>query len=582
MKATVTSRFLKTFSILSALFFLFMFVVRAFFLADFANFEVYKIIAVLFSVFLTYTSIFPYILAVSLYRAFFYYGSDGGANLLAVTQKTLIIVAVFLALYTSVLVFFSSSISKNIHNIYVSQEYIYLHKSKQAKSTQYLELSRSSFANKDYEGAINAIKEGLSFLPDDEDLIIYLKYLTSQKERAVSIIKSDSDLQLEKDYMSQAVEAYSIADYQNAKNFFAKVLEINFENGMAKFYLNKIALALGEKNSLFTQEDEDDIILYKRVSEGISLYNAHEYWQAYQIFRDIYVDNPYNYEVFDYYNLAMAKIKLNDFFITDAQFLYDVFVVKRANVLASEVDKDNVFNILSFPINYDSVCNIEFFKLSEDNYFYSTVLNIYNETYFFDTVLFSRDNGTNTYTKYRYGKLVPSIKSGEYDIVLKGLYGSDGSHSEDDFDYHTVTISIPANLFDVAKHIDATDFVSIVDMITLLEYMPKFGFDEKEILSTLMYKMFLPLELLLIVSIISYYSMRYRAKSHVHIIHKISGFLGSVLLTFMILQLFAMVTNMLAIVSTNYVGFIIFASLAFVFVIAFGIQFFRVKIDEPN
>ncbi len=583
MTTTVTSRFLKTFLFLSALFFLFMFVVRNFFLADFTNFEIYKSIAVLFSVLLTYTSIFPYILSFSLYRAFFYYENNGESNIIAVSQRTIIITAVFIVIYSAVLVFFSSSMSKNIHNIYVSQEYIHLHKAKQEKSEKYLEMSRNAFVHKNYNAAIKAIEEGLSFLPDNEDLIIYLKYLTSQKERALSLSKSDSDLELEKNYMSQAVDAYSIANYDSAKVLFAQVLDINSENGMAKFYLNKIALELGDKSGLFTQVNESDIILYKKIAEAISLYDIGQYWPAYHVFRDIYVEHPYNYEVFDYYNLSIAKIKMTDFFITDAEFLYEIFVTKKPNVLSGDVDKDNVFNILSFPINYDSVGNIEFLKLSKDDYFYSTVLNIFNETYFFDTVLFSSStHDTNSYTKYRYGKLVPSsIKEGEYSIVLKGKYDGD-RYSQDDFDSRIITVSIPPNLFEVAKHIDVTDFVSIIDMMTLLEYMPDFGFDEKELRSMLMYKMFLPLEVILLATIISYYSMRYRVKKKVHILHQIAGLFGSILLTFMVLELFAMVTKMISIASSGYIGFIIFAVITAVFIAVYSVQFFRVNIDDAD
>ncbi len=585
MTTTIKSRFLRTFLYLTALYFLVLFIARSFFLDDFYNFQVYKYLAVLFSVLLTYFNVYPYILSFSLYRAFFYYENNGEASLLSVSQKTIIIATVSIVLYSTVLGFFSSSISRNIHNIYVSQEYMHLYKSKKDKSSEYLKLARQAFTEKDYDASINIIQEGLSLLPGDEDLIIFLKHVTTQKERDISILKNNTDVELERRLMTEAVDAYSDLNYEKAKTILAQVLDINSENGMAKFYLNKIALQLGEKNSLFTQENEAEIILYKKLSEAISFYNAEEYWAAYYIFRDIYVEHPYNFEVFDYYNLAMAKLKINDFFITDAEFLYDIFVSKN-NSTPSErqnTKKNILYNMLSFPINYTSVCAIEFLRLSEEDYFYSTVLNIFNETYFFDVVLFSSERDTDSYTKYRYGKLVASQKEGEYHIVLKGKYDSDKSYSGNDLDYHIISVNVPPNLFAVAKHIDVMDFVSIVDMVTLLKYMPDFGFDKKELVSALMYKLFLPLEVLLIAVLISYYSMRYRMKHNVHIVHKIVGLFGSVFLTFMILEIYDLVINMLSIVWRNsYIGFIILGLITLVFAVGYGIQFFRVKIDDAE
>ncbi len=586
MTTTVTSRFLKTFSFFSLLCFLFLSVFRFFFSNDFANFEIYKYIAVFFSVVLTYVNIFPYILSFSLYRAFFYYENNGGdTSLLKVSQRTIIIVAVMFALYTSVVIFFSSGIARNIHNIYVSQEYIYLHKSKKDKSIEYLTKAREAFAERDYVKSIRAIEEGLAFLPDDEDLIIYLKHVINQKQRDEDLMKSSSDLEAERKYMLEAIDAYSHSDYDNAKRLLLHVLSINDENGMAKFYLNKIALELGEKNSLFTQQEESEVLLYKKISEGISLYNGGEYWRAYNIFRTIYVENPYHYEVVDYYNLAMSKIKMNDFFITDAEFLYEIFVDKASTSTSKRKEPaiGGIFNKLYFPIDYDSVCDIEFLKLSENTYLYTTVLNIFNETYFFDTVLISTHDGEESYTRYRYGKLTSSLKSGVSDIILKGKYDSSNTYNKNDLDYKILTVSTPPNLFTVAKDIDATDFISAVDMATLLEYMPDFGFDRAEILSTLMYKMFLPLEVLLIAVVISYYSMRYRKKHDVHVVHMIVGFFGSVFLTFMIVETFALALDVLSIVSgRSYMGFIIFALITIAFIVAYSIQFFRVKIDEPE
>ncbi len=591
MTTTVTSRFLKTFLILSGLFFLFLSILRAFVLSDFSNFGMYKIVAVLFSILLTYTYFFPYALSFSLYRAFFYYDNDDGdSNLLKVTQKTIIIALLLMIGYTSMIVFFSSSISKNIHNIYASQEYMHLYKSRQNKSLEYLELAREAFAVKDYDKAIEVIGEGLSFLPDDEDLIIYLKYVTSRKDKDFSANKSDSDAEREKTYMEQAVDAYSTLDYDTAKKLFLDVLDINDENGMAKFYLNKIALHLGEENSLFTRQSEDELVLYRRVADGIAFYTGEQYWEAYNIFRDIYVAHPFHFEVFDYYNLAMAKIKINDFFITDAEFLYEIFVDKSysASTTTVAVDreqhKSSIFELIKFPISYDSVCDIEFFRLSENKYLYTTVLNIFNETYFFDTLIITTsDDGVESYQKYRFGKLVPSIKEGVYNIVLKGQYYSDKTYNENDLENYVLTVATPANLFSVAKHIDVTDFVSIVDMITLLEYMPNFGFDRKAILNILMYKIFLPLELLLIAVVISYYSMRYRIKGHVHFFHKVVGLFGSIFLTFMVSELFALIIHMISIVSgKSYIGFIALAIITLIPIAVYSIQFFRVKIDESE
>ena len=581
--ASVTSRFLKTFFLFSLLPMVFIFVIRLLFFDNFDDFGIYKPVAIFLSTLLTYTVYFPYVLSFSLHRAFFCYKEDVQNATRYISQKVIIITSILLILYTLMLAFSSSKILTNIYNIYLSERYTKLIESKDNKSKEFMKEARYAFSEKDYDKAINIIEEGLLILPGNNDLTLLLRDTREAKLKAQSLQKGNANYELEMEYMLIGIEEYSSAQYEEARQYFYKILDMNNENGLAKYYLNKISLELGENNNIFNEKDEDKVALYDRIAEGISFYEKEDYWQAYRVFREVYLKHPSNFEILDYYNLAISKVKINGFFIRDANFLYDTFVSDiRVDLNQNPIKNDGVFNKLAFPIDYSSISVLEFLKINDNDYLYSTVFNVFDEIYFFDTVLFSTTN-TNNYKKYRFGKIVEdSDEKNKYKLILKGQYLDNGEYNNNDKDYNdSIILNIDPKIFNITKNISALEFVSISDVIVFLKYIPNFGYDKNEIIYLLMSKIFSPLIVILISAIISYYSIRYRAKKNLHPFHTIVGFFGCVFITFMLLKIFDLIIGAISIVSSgSYITFVGLGLLLLAAISIYSVQFFRVKIDD--
>ncbi len=573
-------RFFRIFLLFSLLLFISIIVFRFFFSTNFSDFGMNKFAAVFLSSILTYNRLLPYTLALSLYMSYWDYRISA-KYFKFIYQKTFSVAFVSVVFYASMTFFLSSSILTNINNIYLSERYRELYQFMDIKSNEVIEEARNAYTAGEYEKAAQILENGIILFPKNNDLKIFLRDINALNEKVVGINRSHSQNEQVRNNMDLGVIAYSKLDYQNALKYFQNVIDINPEHGLSKYYINKISVALGENNLYIDKKMAEDALIYERIAEAISLYNQGYYWDAYDIFREVYLQEPSNIEVLDYYNLTISKIKLNDFFINEIDFFYNSFISDID--IPDEIKRTTnpIRRLLAFPIYYNNLSIPEFLKLPDNKYLHSMTIRVFDEIYFFDTILIDSTNIAE-YQKYRFGKIVQKNDNlDKYDLILKGKYNSDGTYNSDDTVFEVVALTIDPYIFNISEHIMNKNYISVLDTLKYLKYMPNFGYDEASIIYIIMHKSIKPLILMLLCVLISYYSVRYRPKKKPHPFHIAIGIIGTLIITSVIIQIYDLIMNVISTMfGAIYSPYIVFAILLLLIIIFYSFQFIRIKIED--
>ncbi len=278
--------FFRIFLFFSLLLFAAIIIFRFFFSTNFSDFGMNKFVGVLLSAILTYNRLLPYTLALSLHLSYWDYKISAN-TFRNIYQKTSSVIFICVAFYASMIFFLSSGILTNINNIYISERYRELYQFMDIKSNELIQEARNAYAAGEYDKAAQILENGIVLFPKNNDLKIFLRDISALKEKTININRSHSNNEQVRNNMDLAVLAYSKLDYKEALKYFQNVIDINPEHGLAKYYINKISVELGEDNLRVDKKVAEDALMYEKIAEAISLYNQGYYWEAYNIFREV-------------------------------------------------------------------------------------------------------------------------------------------------------------------------------------------------------------------------------------------------------------------------------------------------------
>lgn len=584
MNTTITKRFINTFFVLSGVSLILIYLVRFFIFDEAYIIKSGGMLSFLIVGIISYFTFLPYIMALSCYRAYFYHKDNPYDTIKSVTQKTVIATTVIIVFYGLFIVFFSSILLDTMYNLFLANKYKkYFEYEKNAQNILLAE-GREAFYKSDFDLANEIAKEALFNNPNDSDVMIFIRDIRNTESKYMSQFATREE-QIEEENINIGVKYFVEKDYKKAEASFLRVLSINKENEIAKYYLNQIAVATGSGIDKYKGIGNVGIKVYDRMSLAITYYNDGNYLQAYNIFSDLYSKYPENTEIFNYYRLVLEQIRKTNFFIEDVEKIYEMSIWTNS-IAERSIEKinKNFANALVFYdiIEYSDNCQI--IKIDNNKYIYTSIRTFFDDIYFFDTVIVdvARNYDNMTYEKYRFGKLVKNPNGG-YNIILKAKYsniGGDISYNVNNEEYNSdIYLDVNMRTLEILKEYNTIKYRPLSDLIILLRDMPKIGYSKSAIMFLFVKKIFSPLIMLLICVIVSYYSFKYRTLGSAHIYHRIVGFLGTIVFAYFITAIFNFILATISVFNMN-VLYIIFAAALIAVIFVYSIKFFKIDFNR--
>lgn len=585
MNTTIIKRFINTFFVLSGVSLILVYLSRFFIFDEAYIIKSGGMLSFLIVVIINYFIFLPYIMALSCYRAYFYHKDNPYDTIKSVTQNTVIATAVIIIFYGLFIIFFSSILLDTMYNLFLENKYKkYFEYEKNAQNTL-LTKGREAFYKNDFALANEIAKEALFNNPNDNDVMIFIRDIRNTESKYMSQFSTREE-KMEEENINLGVKYFAAKDYKKAEASFLRALSIKKENEIAKYYLNQIAVATGSGVDKYKGIGNVGIKVYDRMSLAITYYNDENYLQAYNIFSDLYSKYPENTEIFNYYRLVLEQIRKTNFFIEDAEKIYEMSIWKNS-ITERDIKKINKNFasgwFFSDIIEYSDKCQI--MKIDNNKYIYTSMRIFFGDIYFFDTVIVdvARNYDNMTYDKYRFGKLIKHPNGG-YNIILKAKYSdADGgaSYNVNNNEYNKdIYLDVNMRTLEILKEYDTIKYRPLSDLMILLSDMPKIGYSKSAIMFLFINKIFSPLIMLLICVIVSYYSFKYRTLGSVHIYHRIAGFLGTIILTYFITAIFNFIMATISVLPNMNALYIIFAAALIAVIFIYSIKFFKIDFNR--
>lgn len=531
----------------------------------------YSLITYIFTSLILYKYLVPYIIALSVYFAFFK-GSyiEGGLNLskiIAIPLATVIILILFYALYDYYLL---DGLVYRLKEHNINKDYrIFMQYELELKNKDY-ESAREELLKGNLDNSYKLARKALFYEGDNGNILLLLKSIQKEKSELYDIQNKDKIDNIN-NLMQAGSRAYSYSNYNEANKYFERILNIDRYNPLALYYLNRISIAQNNKPKYLGNTTEE-LYAYKKLAEVISLYEAGRLWEAYDEILSLYAEVPNIGEVNNYYSIITESINNYDFFIEEAAEVKNIFIDNTSYLGNNSITEHNGLNLMIDKNTMLSSVNSLYFK---------------GNLYMFDISIIKLDDNSKILDiqNYKYGKLAESLYSNTNNIkniILKVPLNTDKkNYAYGDTNFTVIPISISSSAVESIKNYTEMilDYVDLSKLISLKNELPKFGYSNAPINLIIFKKIISPILYLLLFIVIAYYSFKFREEVYyegANLVSKSIGIIGTLTLTLIYSVFIDYIANILVKFSNMVINIAVVYAISFAIILIMLLQIARI------
>ena len=487
----------------------------------------YSLIAYILTSLILYKYSVPYIIALSVYFAFFKgsYSDEETDNLSKIIAFPITAILITVLFYTLYDYYLLDALAYRLKEHNSNRDYkVFLQYELELKNKIY-ENAREELSKGNLDNAYNLARKSLFYEGDNGNILLLLKSIQKEREE-LEEIENKREIENINNLIQIGSRAFSMADYNSANRYFDMVLSIDRYNSLALYYLNRISMAQNSKPK-YSGNTTEELYAYRKLAEIITLYEEGRLWKAYEGILPLYAEVPNITEVRNYYYIITDAIDNYDFFLDKASEIKNVFI-------------DNVGYLENNSLTENKGINL----MLDKNTMLSSINGLYfkGNLYMFDVSVIKLDDNSQILDmqNYKYGKLAETIfqnTNNIKNIILKAPFDNNKKdYIYSDTDSTTIPISISSSAVESVKNYTdmILDYASLSKLILLKNELPKFGYSNEPINLIIFKKAISPILYLLLFVVIAYYSFKFREEIHyegANLTTKFIGIIGTLSIT---------------------------------------------------
>ena len=509
----------------------------------------YSLIAYILTSLILYKYSVPYIIALSVYFAFFKgsYSDEETDNLSKIIAFPITAILITVLFYTLYDYYLLDALAYRLKEHNSNRDYkVFLQYEFELKNKIY-ENAREELAKGNLDNAYNLARKSLFYEGDNGNILLLLKSIQKEREE-LEEIENKREIENINNLIQIGSRAFSMADYNSANRYFDMVLSIDRYNSLALYYLNRISMAQNSKPK-YSGNTTEELYAYRKLAEIITLYEEGRLWKAYEGILPLYAEVPNITEVRNYYYIITDAIDNYDFFLDKAAEIKNVFI-------------DNVGYLENNSLTENKGINL----MLDKNTMLSSINGLYfkGNLYMFDVSVIKLDDNSQILDmqNYKYGKLAETIfqnTNNIKNIILKAPFDNNKKdYIYSDTDSTTIPISISSSAVESVKNYTdmILDYASLSKLILLKNELPKFGYSNEPINLIIFKKAISPILYLLLFVIIAYYSFKFREEIHYEGANLSTKFIG-IIGTLSITMIYGILTDFIATVLIKFSNIVI-------------------------
>lgn len=510
-----------------------------------------------------YKTYIPYIISLSVYFSFFkgrYLHQESISKVIAYPIAVLVVLVCFYTVYDYY--FTNLFISKLKEHNSIRDAKIYYEYELKLKNNAY-ESARKELLAGNLDKAYSFAEDALFYDKNDGNTLLLIKTIQKEKKDRYDRINKDKIDNIN-NLLSLGTREFSLANYDSAHRYFTQVLNLDKNNPLALYYINRISIAKGEK-PIYQGNTTKEISIYSKLSETITLYENGYLWEAYNNISQLYLDSPNIAEVNNYYSIIRDAITRYDFFIKEAMEVREAYINNNDLLRYSSAFNHNGINLMLSKNVLLSSSSSAYFK---------------NSLYIFDIILMELDDELNVVRSdnFLFGKIadVPNSTNNAKNIILKAHFDSNkNEYIYSDTESRIIPVNISYSTLDIIKNYYTINlkYINLLDLFTLRNEIRKFGYSDNDISFELLIKSIEPITYLLLFLIIAYYSFRFRfsaATDKFHFYNRITGVIGTLIFSLVyrvFINYIAMLIIMVSHITIGIIAVVVFTLFLILFVI---------------
>ena len=509
----------------------------------------YSLIAYILTSLILYKYSVPYIIALSVYFAFFKgsYSDEETDNLSKIIAFPITAILITVLFYTLYDYYLLDALAYRLKEHNSNRDYkVFLQYELELKNKIY-ENAREELSKGNLDNAYNLARKSLFYEGDNGNILLLLKSIQKEREE-LEEIENKREIENINNLIQMGSRAFSMADYNSANRYFDMVLSIDRYNSLALYYLNRISMAQNSKPK-YSGNTTEELYAYRKLAEIITLYEEGRLWKAYEGILPLYAEVPNITEVRNYYYIITDAIDNYDFFLDKAAEIKNVFI-------------DNVGYLENNSLTENKGINL----MLDKNTMLSSINGLYfkGNLYMFDVSVIKLDDNSQILDmqNYKYGKLAETIfqnTNNIKNIILKAPFDNNKKdYIYSDTDSTTIPISISSSAVESVKNYTdmILDYASLSKLILLKNELPKFGYSNEPINLIIFKKAISPILYLLLFVVIAYYSFKFREEIHYEGANLSTKFIG-IIGTLSITMIYGILTDFIATVLIKFSNIVI-------------------------
>lgn len=567
-KISIMLRLILSFSIISIISILFIFLLYNIYTRG--EGKVYDLLVYIFVSLLIYKNFIPFIIALSVYSAFFkgsYLPGLQISRMIAIPIALIVVLTAFFAFYDY---FLANKLVYALKEYNTNKDYKHFNQYKLSLKEYEYQRAQQEFDNGNLNEAEKFARNALIYDRNDGNILLLLKDIENKRIELEEIANTDRATYVN-NLLSQGSRAFSLSNYNLANRYYTDVLKIDRYNPLAIYYLNKISIIQNNK-PLYIGKNFYESLAYGKLADTIELYRKGSFWKAYSSISNLYVNYPNINEIGIYYSLIVDSINRYDFFIDRAYEIRKFFIDDYYSITNTTMLENNGITLMLN--NNTMLCALYSIFFGESLYLYDvSIINLDNQLKATNKVI------------YKYGKITDSFNNPDMkNIILKAKFNDlNNTYDNNNLNENIISINISdsaiKNIKDYAFRVLA--YTGLKDIISLKSELPSFGYSNDVIIDILFKKILTPIYYLLLFIIIAYFSFRYNIyiKKDVSfgVVSNLIGIIGTIL--FVLLYVIAVdyiSSHILMLLGIN-VSIIIMLVFAVVMILALLLQISRIN-----
>ena len=566
-KIGIVLRLILSFSIISIISIFFIFLLYNIYTRG--EGKVYDLIVYLLSSLLIYKNFIPFIIALSVYWAFFRGYYLPGLSISRIIAVPIALVVVLTAFFTFYDYFLADKLIYELKDYNVNIDYIFFNKYKLSLKEAEYQRAKQEFDAGNLETAENFARNALIYDRNDGNILLLLKDIENKKNELEEIQNTDRVTYVN-NLLSQGSRAFSLSNYTLANRYYNDVLKMDRYNPLAIYYLNKISIIQNNKPR-YIGKNFYESSAYGRLADTIELYRNGNFWRAYNSISNLYINYPDINEIKTYYSLIVDSINRYDFFIDRAREVRRFFIDDYYSITNTTMLENNGITLM---LNNNTTMLSALYSI-----FFGESLYLYD----ISIINLDKDLKITNQVIYKYGKITDSFNNSDTkNVILKAKFNDKNETYDNN---NTNEYIIPINISDsTIRNIKDYPYrvlgdTGIKDIISLKSELPLFGYSNERTTNVLFKKILLPFYYLILFIAIAYLSFRYNiyTKNTSGFTANVIGIIGTILLVLLYNVVINYIsTHILTILGFN-VSIIIMLVFAVIMILALLLQMSRIN-----